>query len=68
MGIILDNSGFDSGATVQANSTNIILGLTIGIGGLLSFGLALISYMRYKLSRKKVEDIQRVLGQRKCKE
>jgi hypothetical protein len=32
MGIILDNSGFDSGATVQANSTNIILGLTIGIG------------------------------------
>lgn len=59
MGIILDNSGFDPKLLVQTPSTNTVLGLTIGIGGIVSFGIALLIYARYTLTRKEVENIQK---------
>ena len=59
LGILLDVIKFDSQAPVQPESTLIILGLTIGLGSLIAFILATISYAKYGLNKHNILNIQR---------
>ncbi len=58
VGILLDVIKFDSQAPIQPESTLIILGLTIAIGGIISFILATKSYCKYGLNKNKISTIQ----------
>lgn len=59
LGYLLDLVKFNSDVLVQPKSTEMILGMTIAIGGFLGFAIAMTFYYRYSLNAKKVRDIQK---------
>jgi Na+/melibiose symporter-like transporter len=62
IGIILDWVGFDTSLTTQKGFTLTSLGLILGIGSLLAFCAAYISYKYYKLNRTAMTEIHKQLN------
>jgi Na+/melibiose symporter-like transporter len=62
-GVLLDLIGFDSTLAQQMPSTEIFLGLSLPLGSILSFLLAIIFYKKYSLDRAQLADIQESLKQ-----
>lgn len=58
LGIILDVVNFDPSLEMQSDFTAVILGLILGIGCIISFLLAAISYRKYSITKEKMERIQ----------
>ena len=58
VGFMLDLVGFDSSVTIQNNSTVSLIGLTLGIGSLLSFLASVLFIRKYSLSYSTIKDIQ----------
>ncbi len=57
IGIFVDLLGFDSKLATQSLFTTTSLGLLLGIGSLLAFIFALYSYRKYKITRKRLQEI-----------
>ncbi len=64
IGILLDVVRFDSNAAVQPESTVMILGVFVTVGGFLVLLLAGFNYLKYDLNRQKIADIQREIMDR----
>ncbi len=58
MGLLLDIIKFDASLPVQSETTALSLGLILPIGSIISFALALFSYLKYDLDKEKIRDIQ----------
>ena len=68
LGIILDFVKFNSEAKVQPESTVMILGLTIAVGGIIVLSLAGLIYSKYDLNREKITEIQSQIAKRNAEE
>ena len=62
VGIILDLARFDASATVQEEVTLIVLGLVVAVGALVSLLAAGYFYLKYDLTKAKVEAIKAQLN------
>lgn len=58
LGFLLDFAKFKPGLDMQTEQTVIILGMTLPIGSIIGFIIALICYSKYDLDAEKVADIQ----------
>jgi GPH family glycoside/pentoside/hexuronide:cation symporter len=68
LGMILDFVKFNSEAKVQPESTVMILGLTIAVGGIIVLSLAGLIYSKYDLNREKITEIQSQIAKRNAEE
>lgn len=68
LGLILDYVKFDSNAKVQPDSTVLILGLTIAIGGIITLSLAGYMYSKYNLNCTKINEVQSMIAKRNAEE
>lgn len=62
VGIILDVARFDAAATVQEEMTVIVLGLVVAIGAILALLGSAFFYLKYDLTKAKVDAIKAQLG------
>ncbi|GAA0182902.1 MFS transporter [Clostridium sediminicola] len=58
LGMILDIVNFDSSLEIQSDFTAMVLGLILGIGCIISFLLAAMSYRKYSITKEKMKIIQ----------
>ncbi len=61
LGLILQLVKFNSEAKVQPDSTVLILGLTIAVGGIIALTLAGLMYLKYDLNKEKISEIQAMI-------
>ncbi len=62
LGVLLDLIGFNSHITIQAESTQLFLGLILSLGCALAVVLSGLSIYRYPLSKKRVLEIREQLS------
>lgn len=68
LGILLDFVKFNPELPVQTDFTATVLGLVLGIGSIISFTLALLTYSKYSITKEKVLEIQDKIKSHKIKE